>query len=762
MGLFLPKNASRLALKAARQAQDERRGIIKALSHGKVSRRDLIKMGLFTGAGTLAAIKGLHPLQTNLLAQTPGGPGIPTGLPPSPLFGATAFSQSLPRFDVLPRKPIDCTAPLGSTMMPLGYVPTKEANEIDRYNCDPILGGGTGPIEGRPGGALWAHQMWDRFPPKVAVEVAQMGNKGPNTSYNPAVSQSQCNLMGMGPSSSLALRFHPSMPVQDENSVWTFNGTIPPKLLQGRYGEPILFRHWNRLPVDVTQNNGFGRHTISTHEHNGHHGAENDGFTGAFFFPGQYYDYHYPILLAGFTSMNTAASDRLASSPADNGGLNLVPGDWHETMSTHWFHDHMFSFTAQNVYKGNAAMFNIYSGLDRGNEEINDGVNLRLPSGSAKDWGNLDYDVNLMLADKAFDANGQLAMDILQFDGFIGDVMTVNLAYKPFMNVERRKYRFRILNASVSRFFKLALVSTTGAAQPVYQIANDGNLLPRAIKLTELDEQGIAERFDIVIDFSKYSIGTKLHFVNCCEHQDGKMPAKDLSVAEALSGTSHDPCVGRFMEFRICANPAYPDKSVVPGFSETYPMGVTPPASPLLIPNPDLSQLPVSNERTFEFNRGANQTSLNADTSFTGPWGISVNGMGTLAANYGRISAAPKPGTREIWHLNNGGGGWDHPIHIHFEEGQILDRDGLYTNVPLWERGRKDVYRLKAAGSLTITMQFRDFAGTYMEHCHNTVHEDNAMLVRWDINGEMQPLPSPVPTPQGVKLIDADEIEPGA
>jgi hypothetical protein len=79
-------------------------------------------------------------------------------------------------------------------------------------------------------------------------------------------------------------------------------------------------------------------------------------------------------------------------------------------MSTHWFHDHMFSFTAQNVYKGMAGMFNIYSGLDRGAEDIVDGVNLRLPSGrasvSGKSWGNLDYDVNLMLADKAWDATG--------------------------------------------------------------------------------------------------------------------------------------------------------------------------------------------------------------------------------------------------------------------------------------------------------------------------------------------------------------------
>jgi manganese oxidase len=736
--IYLPWNASRPQMKAARQAQDERRGIIKALSQKQISRRDLIKAGLFTSAGMLAPIRGLNPFVPNLLAQTPGGPGIPTGLPPSPLFGATAFSQPMPRFDVLPRKTLDTLTP----------APSCEANTTSQP-VDPALGGGYGPIEGRPPGPMWAHQMWDRFPPQVAVEVSQQGNKGPNTTYNPGVVSSLNS--GIDPSSPLPLQFHPAMPVQDENSVWTFNGTIPPKLLIGRYGEPILFRHHNRLPVDVTQNNGFGRHTISTHEHNGHHGAENDGFTGAFFFPNQYYDYHYPILLAGFTSMNTGATDPKASSPSDSGGLNYVAGDWHETMGTHWFHDHMFSFTSQNVYKGNAGMFNIYSGLDRGAEDINDGVNLRLPSGrasvSGKSWGNLDYDVNLLLSEKAFDANGQLAMDIFQFDGFIGDVMTVNLAYRPYFEVEARKYRFRILNASVSRFFKVALANASGTGQLMTQIANDGNLLPRPVSLTMLDEQGIAERYDIVIDFSKYAVGTKLWMVNCCEHQDGKLPAKDLTIAQALSGASPDPCVGRFLEFRIVRKPALADISVVPA---------------VLIPNPDLTSLPVAAERTFEFNRGANQTSLNPDTSFTGPWGISTNGMGTLAADYGRISAAPKPGTREIWHLNNGGGGWDHPIHIHFEEGQILDRDGSAANVPLWERGRKDVYRLRAAGTVTLTMQFRDFAGTYMEHCHNTVHEDNAMLLRWDINGNLQPLPSPVPTPQGVTFIDPDEILPGA
>src|SRR5689334_17317160 len=186
--IYLPKDASRQQLKAAHQAQEERRGIVKALSHGQVSRRDLIKMGLFTGAGLLAPIRGLNPFVPNLLAQTPGGPGIPTGLPRSPLFGAVAFSQSMPRFDVLPRQ----------SMSALNYCPpTKEANTTDRYAVDPCNGGGMGPAEGRPPGPMWAHQRWEQCPPQVAVEVTQSGNKGANTTYNPSVSSSQCGLMNI-------------------------------------------------------------------------------------------------------------------------------------------------------------------------------------------------------------------------------------------------------------------------------------------------------------------------------------------------------------------------------------------------------------------------------------------------------------------------------------------------------------------------------------------------------------------------------------
>jgi FtsP/CotA-like multicopper oxidase with cupredoxin domain len=696
--MWLNDKTSKRRMKEALNARDNRLEIVKAIADGQIHRRDLIKWGLVSAGGALMPIGGLSPFVGSGRADGGTITGIPTGIAPSPGLGGLAFTQPFVRLDVQARNPISS----------LAIAPTEQANQTPQA-VDPALGGGFGPIEGRPPGPDWAHQRWSTLAPQIAVEMTQEGAKdGPH-----------------GP-----VRFHPSLATQSPNNLWTFNGTIPPPLVIGRYGEGILMRHHNKLPADVTQNGGFGRHTISTHEHNGHHGAENDGFAGAFFFPGQFYDYHWPIVLAGMDTINTYATDKFAASPDDNGGTNKIPGDWHETMSTHWFHDHMFSFTSQNVYKGNAGMFNIYSALDRGNESINDGVNLRLPSGTAKSWANLDYDVNLLLSDKATDAAGQMYFDIFDLDGFLGDIMTVNLAYKPYMEVEARKYRFRILNASVSRFFKVALSD----GSPMIQIANDGNLLPKPVVLTQLDEQGIAERYDIVIDFSRYTPGSKVWMVNLCEHQDGKMPSADRTIADALAGKSSDPCVGTFLEFRVIPRTG-PDYSQVPA---------------VLIPNPDLSKTAVLRERTFEFGRSGGTDSA--------PWTVKTdNGQG-LAADYSRLAAAPKMGTREVWTLKNGGGGWDHPIHIHFEEGQILARNGSINNVPPWERGRKDVYRLRPGGTVTLTMQFREFAGMFMEHCHNTVHEDNAMLVRWELDRGMVAMPTPNPTPQGVNWLGTTEL----
>ena len=81
------------------------------------------------------------------------------------------------------------------------------------------------------------------------------------------------------------------------------------------------------------------------------------------------------------------------------------------------------------------------------------------------------------------------------------------------------------------------------------------------------------------------------------------------------------------------------------------------------------------------------------------------------------------------------------------------------------ESGRKDVYRLRDNGSVTLKMQFRDWGGMFMEHCHNTMHEDNAMLLRWDLDSGkpfLSPLPTPISKPTGVTFETPDEILPNA
>src|SRR5437764_4036432 len=111
--------------------------------------------------------------------------------------------------------------------------------------------------------------------------------------------------------------------------------------------------------------------------------------------------------------------------------------------------------------------------------------------------------------------------------------------------------------------------------------------------------------------------------VNRLAHEDGKLPSSTLSLSEALNGSSSDPCVGKFLEFRIVRDPAQPDVSQVPA---------------VLIPNPDLRNIPVAATRVFEFNRGAGQTTNDPVTTAFGPWGIATDDGGTLASDFGRIS----------------------------------------------------------------------------------------------------------------------------
>jgi FtsP/CotA-like multicopper oxidase with cupredoxin domain len=744
--------------------------------------------------------------------QRPDGRfNVPTNSAPSPLYSAEPFTQKMLRFEEFGTSELDLKAkkpdkwknlpePKAAQDAPDGARlenflsqgiwprPSKFANTEDENPWEDLIEEYLGrklkdpPAEGRPPGLGWSHQRWDEFKPQRYFQSAMAGSRtnggfrdekqghgytdgefGPGGLYH--------NTAGVdateGTTAGISIKFHPNMPLQDHTTLWTFDGTLPPKLLKAKYGEPLLFRHYNALPVDVAANRGFGVHTISTHEHNGHNPAESDGYANAFYFPGQFYDYRWPMTLAGTDSINTDASDMKAGTPDGDGGITKVPGDWRETMSTHWFHDHMLDFTAQNVYKGNAAMMNYYSALDRGNEELDDGVNLRLPSGSAQDWGNRDYDVNLVLADKAWDQDGQLWFNPFNLRGFIGDVMTVNWLYKPTFDVRARKYRFRILNGSVSRFFKLALMDSAGNSVPFYLVANDGNIMEHTVLMNgELPTQGIAERYDIIVDFSDYNAGDKLYFVNLLQHKDGEatdvaIPLEDIADGSYEANTVHgdcdkdgvmgdcwvngDPVVGKFLEFEVHDYDGE-DNSMDP--AEYVEGGKT--MIPLRMPTED--ELANAVHRSFEFE---------SQPTDEKPWVIETDGAKAFTMDPRRVSAAPSKnsGGLEVWRLINSGT-WSHPIHIHFEEGIILRRNGVAP--PEHEKwARKDVYRLGPqpdSGDLVeVAIRFREFAGTYMEHCHNTQHEDHAMLLRWDIEnpGQVKLMPTPLPTWDGVSYVDS-------
>lgn len=758
----------------------------------------------------LALLLALLPMTTSTPSARADKFDIPTGLPPSPLFGAKEFTSKLaiaeefglqklsdqeaPADYRLPST-ADCkSSPNGAALdsfltskllfpQPRGAAKEGIANPWQSriQACIPTVKKTT--IDGRPPGLSFSHQRWDEFYPEAFFQSAQAGarvNGGLRDRYQlHGYAHGEFAPGGLyhngGTTRGTEPRLHPAFPMQKPNSVWTFDGTFPLKVLMARYGEPILFRHHNALPIDPAANNGIGLHSITTHLHNGHNPAESDGFANAFFFPGQHYDYHWPIILAGHDHVNLDATDPRAGAPDGKGGIKKVRGDPGELASTLWFHDHMLDFTAQNVYKGNVAMMNIYSSVDRGREPRSkaqaegksaegygchyanpDSPNLCLPSGDALDWGNRDYDVNLSVADRAWDSEGQLAFNIFNTDGFLGDRMTVNMQWKPYLDVRARRYRIRILNGSVSRYFAIALVDSKGKRVPFHMVANDGNIMEHAVPFPnqesdDLPSLGNAERYDIVVDFSKFKDGEKLYLVNLLEHRDGKEPKEIIPLQDVLSGKyDGDPAVGKFLEFRVkCLKDGQRDLSMNPA---DYVEG-----KKKMIPRPVITaeELRNAKHRSFEFGRSSGTDER--------PWTIKTDDGQGLVMDSHRVSAAPEKGSVEIWHLENGGNGWSHPVHIHFEEGQILSRGGQAP--PIWEKwARKDVYRIgdlpDSTKSVDLAIRFREFAGTYLEHCHNTQHEDKSMMLRWDINnpGQTTFIPTPTPSWEGVLYEDSHAL----
>src|SRR5215210_2755938 len=229
--------------------------------------------------------------------------------------------------------------------------------------------------------------------------------------------------------------------------IYGYNGVTPGPTIEQRVGRKAVVRQINLLP-DRHPTLGYPN-TTSVHLHGSDSAPEYDGWDNDVIRPGQYKDYHYP--------------DDQDARPL-------------------WYHDHAVHHTSENAYMGCAAFYFTRDALED---------SLPIPSGTR-------YEVPLMIQDKIFSKNGDFVFDDEGHSGLFGDVILVNGSPWPTLKVERRKYRFRILNASTSRSYDLALSS----GEAMHVIGHDGGLAPQSKAFGHL-RIGMAERYGVIVDFAK-------------------------------------------------------------------------------------------------------------------------------------------------------------------------------------------------------------------------------------------------------------------
>ena len=559
----------------------------------------------------------------------------------------TPFVEPLPILPVLPERSVSELVPSPTNS------PNRATNPVTNL-----------PFEGRSE----SHQSRDRFPPQ-AYFMTRMG-------ANPNVS------------------VHPDLPTQ---TFWGFNrggadfSTDPP-LSPGpvqvtHYGSPALIRRVNALPPPE-QNGGFGVPEVSTHLHNFHSGPDSDGgpcdpVQQRFFFRGQYYDYFYNMQFAGWNSTNPPS------------------GNVQEALGFLWYHDHRVDHTAENTYKGLLGPAIIFNDFDTGDET----TGFHLPSFP-------EFDVPLVLADKFFDpTTGLLAFDTFNFDGLLGNTFLVNGKVQPFFEVQKRRYRLRVLDVGPSRFYEFFLTNPADLSQriPFWVISNDGNLLPRPIEVTS-HRLGVAERVDIIVDFNKiaqrFGKPSRIRLENRLEQVNGRGP-----TGKILRAGQGD----QLLEFRLVGNPPADDSFDPEPVSFPHVPAGAGDAVFAPISLPDIRDVTPRITRTFRFERG------------NGQWQINGKFMDCT-----RFRLTPQINTAERWIIQNKSGGWQHPIHLHLEEFRILSRNGRPVRPGDVEFSRKDVMQLRFNEEIEILIRFRDFRGGYPLHCHNTVHEDHQMMLLWN------------------------------
>ncbi|KAH7312655.1 bilirubin oxidase [Stachybotrys elegans] len=404
-------------------------------------------------------------------------------------------------------------------------------------------------------------------------------------------------------------------------------------------GPTFLVERGQETVVRFINNSPSGN---SVHLHGSPSRAPFDGWAEDITEPGEYKDYYYPN---------------------------------QQSARTLWYHDHAMRRTAEDVYMGQAGMYILH-------DPAEDALNL--PSG----YG--EYDIPLIISSKQYNDDGTLFSTEGNTDSVWGDVIHVNGQPWPYMEVEPRKYRLRLLNAAVSRSFGLyfATEARNTTRIPYDVIASDAGLLSSPAETTQLYLSN-GERYELVFDFSEYA-GQNVDLLN---------------IARSVGGIGVDPDyanTNKVMRFRVSPNPPQEeDTSEVPSELREVPF-----------PTPDTTV-----DHVFRFART------------NGIW--TINGV-RFSDVANRLLANVPRGTVQRWQLENNNGGWSHPIHLHLVDFRIVARGGARRVLPYESQGLKDVVWLGVREVVIVEAHYAPYPGVYMFHCHNLIHEDFDMMASFN------------------------------
>jgi FtsP/CotA-like multicopper oxidase with cupredoxin domain len=432
--------------------------------------------------------------------------------------------------------------------------------------------------------------------------------------------------------------------------IWGYQGTFPGPTIESRSGRTAIVRHRNELPVPTV-----------VHLHGGRTPPESDGYATDLVLPanGTYAAHSH----GGHTTMQ----DRNAKITQ---GVREYVYPLRQRASTLWYHDHRMDFTGPAVYRGLAGFH-----LVRDAEEDA----LPLPHS--------ERELPLMIADRAFAADGSLHYPSIDpslnavpgveepyIEGVLGDVILVNGAPWPVAEVSATRHRLRVLNASNARRYDLALDPPPPGGQAFTQIGSDQGLLdaPRVHQHLPIAP---AERYDLVVDFGAYPVGSEVTLVNRL----------------GTGSTAH------VMRFRVARRDTE-DSHIPDRLSDIEPL--------------DRAQVTVT--RDFSF-RGGRLGDRHGWTIGGQPYSPS------------RIDARPRLGDVEIWRFVVD---LHHPIHLHLVHFRVLSRGG-HEPEP-YDAGRKDTVDLRPGEAVEVIARFDGYRGRYMFHCHNIEHEDMGMMANFE------------------------------